>query len=87
MITIHFDFTDGTELSYQEGLLKGDDFTTCCLEFFNQDVDVDDVIVLRKDGHMISRRNINQHTVKNVRLQHDIRKMLVAGSFDWHKHT
>ena len=83
MITIHFDFTDGTELSYVDGLLKEDNFTTCCLEFFNMDIDVDDVVVVRRTGKKVSRKNIQQHTSKEIRKEHDIRKMLVAGSFNW----
>lgn len=83
MITIHYDFTDGTEISYIEGLLKKDNFTTNCLEFFNMDIDVDDVIVVNKSGKIISRKNINNHTSKEIRKEHDIRKMLVANSFIW----
>lgn len=83
MITIHWDFTDGTELSYVDGLLKEDNFTTNCLEFFNMDIDVDDVIVIRSNRKKISRKNIEKHTTKEIRKAHDIRKMLVAGSFNW----
>ena len=83
MITIHFDFSDGTEVSYADGKLLKDNFTTHCLDFFNMDEQVDDVVVLRKDGRKISRKSINQHTVKDIRPSHDIHKMLVAGSFEW----
>jgi hypothetical protein len=83
MITIHWDFTDGTEFSYQEGLKLKDHFNTCCLEFFNMDIDVDDVVVVKKSGKKISRKNIQQHTSKEIKKEHDIRKMLVAGSFNW----
>jgi hypothetical protein len=83
MIKIHWDFTDGTEVSYIEGKSLGDGFSTHCLDFFNMDEKVDDVIVLRKDGKTISRKNINAHSVKEIRSSHNIRKMLVAGCFNW----
>jgi hypothetical protein len=79
MIKIHWDYTDGTEVSYIEGKALKDDFTTCCLDFFNQEQSCDDVIILRKDGSMISRNNIQLSTDKEIRLGHDIRKLLVAG--------
>jgi len=83
IITIHWDFTDGTEISYMQGKLLGNNFTTHCLDFFNMDEKVDDVIVLRKDGGKISRKNINNHSLKEIRKSHNIHKMLVAGSFNW----
>ena len=83
MITIHWDFTDGTEVSYIEGKLLGDNFTTHCLNFFNQDESVDDVVVLKANGKKISRKNIQQHTVKEIRQAHNIDKMLVANCFNW----
>lgn len=83
MIEIHYDFTDGTEVSYMTGKILGDNFTTCCLDFFNMDERVDDVVVLRSDGKKISRKNIQQHSVKEIRKAHNIHKMLVAGSFEW----
>jgi hypothetical protein len=83
MITIHYDFTDGTEVSYIQGKLLRDNFTTNCLEFFNMEENVDDVVVLRKDGTKISRKNIQMHTLKEIRKAHNIHKMLVAGSFEW----
>ena len=33
MITIHYDFTDGTEVSYMEELVLGDNFKTNVLDF------------------------------------------------------
>ena len=83
MITINWDFVDGTELSYIEGLNRKDNFTTNCLEFFHMDIDVDDVVVINRCGKKISRKNIKKHTTKEIRKTHDIRKMLVAGSFEW----
>ena len=85
MITIHFDFTDGTELSYIKGFELGDNFTTCCLDFFSFDTNVDDVIVLCNDGSKISRNelllNDGRYTDKQIRKSHNIHRMLVAGSF------
>lgn len=81
MIKIHFDFTNGTEVSYIEGKELKDNFNTNCLEFFNMDENVDDVIVIRKDGKLISRKNIHNHTDKQIRNSHDIRKMLIANCF------
>lgn len=83
IITIHWDFSDGTEVSYVDGIIAEDSFTTHCLEFFNMDIDVDDVIVITRIGKKISRSNINKHTTKEIRKEHDIRKMLVAGKFEW----
>ena len=84
MITIHWDFTDGSEVSYQEGLELKDNFATCCLDFFNMDIDVDDVIICRRDDKYISRKNIQNHSNgKEIRKAHNIHKMLVSGSFDW----
>jgi len=45
MIKINFDFTDGTEVSYIEGCELKDNFTTNCLDFFNNDEETDDVMV------------------------------------------
>lgn len=84
MITIHFDFTDGTEVSYQEGKLLKDNFTTCCLDFFNMFEITYDVIITRKDGKHISRKNIQNHSNgKEIRKTHNIHKMFLAGSFNW----
>jgi hypothetical protein len=83
MITIHWDFEDGTEVSYIKGKNLGDNFSTNCLDFFNMDENVDDVIVLRSDGYKISRKNIHLHSSKQIRKEHNIHKMLKAGSFIW----
>lgn len=89
MIKIHFDYTDGTELSYQEGLDKGDGFNTNCLDFFTTDNDAFDVIVVDKKGNSISRNellnNIGNYTTKEIRPEHNILKMLKANSFNWRK--
>jgi len=84
MITIHYDFTDGTELSWIEGVIKGDSFTTNVLDFFTPDRDV---LVIRKDGSYISSvellANDPYYTDKHMRPVHNIHKMLVANSFRW----
>ena len=86
MITIHWDFTTGEEVSYQEGLDLKDNFTTCCLDFFNMDIDVDEVIIYRADDSYISRKNIQKHSnSKEIRKEHNIHRMLLAESFNWLK--
>jgi len=88
MITIHYDFTDGTEVSFIEGKELGDAFTTNCLNFFNFDNDVE-VIVLKKDGSKISSlkllENTGLYTEKNIRIVHNIEGMLISGAFNFEK--
>lgn len=87
MITIHFDFANGTEISYKEGLNKKDDFNTCCLDFFCFDTNVDDVVIKSKNGNTLSRNNLlkkgNKHTLKEIRKSHNILKMFKSNSFNW----
>lgn len=83
MITIHWDFSNGTEVSYMQGKLLGDNFTTHCLDFFNMDEKADDIVVVRSDGKRISRNNIQDHSFKDIRTSHNLHKMLVADSFEW----
>lgn len=89
MIKIHFDFTDGTEVSYIEGYELGDDFTTNCLDFFNNDEEVDDVVVIDKHGSQLSRKklmsNKSEYTDKQMLNTHNLQKMLKAGSFRWRR--
>jgi len=84
-ITIHYDFTDGTELSYGKAVWANEDFTTNCLEFFSSDNP--NAVIVKKNGSSISVRalldNKLGHTMKEIRKAHDLRKMLVAGKFDW----
>lgn len=50
MIFIHYDFHDGSELSYEEGLEKlknKESFATCCLDFFCFDIDCEVTIYKR----------------------------------------
>lgn len=81
-IQIHYDFTDGTELSYDEGILAKGGFTTNCLDFFT--TDNPHAVVVRKDGKSIIvadlLEGIGNHTKKEIRKSHNIRKMLVSGA-------
>lgn len=87
MIKIHYDFTDGTEMSYVEGLKMGDNFSTCCLDFFTVENPASDVVIITQSGSTISRNklinNEGDYTAKEIRKEHDILKMFKAGSFDW----
>ena len=90
MIKIHYDFTNGTEVSYQEGLDLKDNFTTNCLDFFNFDEEVDDVIVIDKFGNTLRRNSLlisNPYIIKEIRKSHNIQKMLKANSFNWRVKT
>jgi hypothetical protein len=91
MITIHYDFTDGTEVSYIEGLKLKDNFTTNCLDFFNNDYHVDDVVIIDKQKNKLSRRLLMtkgdvSYTNKDMREAHNLQKMLKANAFNWQKH-
>jgi hypothetical protein len=85
VIEIHWDFSEGDELSYAEGKEYKYDFVTHCLEFFS--MDNPQSYVIRKDGKRISvqdlLKNDGRHTRKQMRHAHNIRKMLVAGAFKW----
>ena len=87
MIKIHYDFTDGTEVSYAEGLKLRDNFNTCCLDFFTTDHIADDIVVISKSGKELSRnelmKNKGNFTLKEIRKEHDILKMLKANTFNW----
>lgn len=88
MIKIHYDFTDGTEVSYMEGSKLKDNFTTNCLDFFCFDIDVDDIQVISKYGDILSRNSLllpNKHTSKKILKYHNIHNMLKAGTFNWYK--
>ncbi len=85
MIVINYDFVDGTEVSYVEGLKLKDNFTTNCLDFFSFDIDVE-VEVKKKNGSFISKKFLldnNMHTTKEIRKEHNIVKMLKANNFIW----
>jgi len=87
MINIHFDFTDGSELSYEEGMEAEKDFNTNCLAFFSFDVK-DDVKVIKKDGSYILKSELlgtSDYTDREIRLAHNIEKILRANGFCWKK--
>ena len=86
MIIIHYDYTDGSEVSYFEGMILKDNFKTCCLEFFSTETEAN-VIVVCQDGRYIDRdrllKNDGIYTNKEIRKSHNLHKMLIGGSFDF----
>ena len=87
-VTIHWDFTDGTELSFIEGLASKKDFTTCCTHFFKFGYEQFDVTVVKKDGSYINKlelldSNSGGYTNKAIRKEHNIEKLLIANHFQW----
>lgn len=87
MINIHLNFKDGSEISYLEGIEKEKDFNTHCLSFFSFDTS-DDVRVIKKDGSYILMSELlglSNYTNKEIRLSHNIEKMLKSGSFKFKK--
>lgn len=91
MITIHYDFKDGTELSYSEGILAKDVFNTNCLEFFSFDTEVDDVIIVNSKRQYIRRSelllNNGKYTSKEIRKEHNIYRMFLANSLKWQEYN
>jgi len=91
IVTIHYDFSDGTEISHLEGLVMekmGHSFNTHDITFFSNDTQADDVIVKTEEGHILSRKKLmtkgdNTYTNKEMRESHNLCKMLMAGSFKW----
>lgn len=84
VITIHYDFTDGTEISWGEGVCKEASFNTNVLDFFTTDRNV---VILKRDGSYISSvellENDPYYTDKHIIHEHNIHKMLVANAFRW----
>lgn len=88
MIIIHYDFTNGKEVSYIEGLdlfIRGINFYTNVLDFFS--ADYPNTIILNRNGEYISVKellaNTGEYTNKEIRSTHNLRKMLITGSFTW----
>ena len=85
IIVIHYDFTDGSELSYIQGLNSKTAFTTHCLEFFS--TENINAIVVKKNGEYIKVKDLLEntgfHTKKQIRKSHKLRKMLIANVFEW----
>lgn len=89
MITIHYDFSTGEEISLVEGREKKDNFKTHCINFFDFDnLDVD-VKVLKKDGSYILLSelllNNGDYCEKEIRIAHNISKILLSGRFKFKK--
>jgi len=87
MITIHYDYTDKTEISFAEGRQISTDFNTHCLQFFNND-ESQDVKILKKNGDYILKSelfNDNFYTDKEIRQGHNILKIFLANGFCWKK--
>ena len=88
-IYINYDFVSGKELSYGEGLEATDTFETNCLDFFNTDslTEWNDVVVINKNNEYISCKDLLEdstpYTSKEIRMSHNIHKMLVSNSFTW----
>ena len=92
-IVINFDFVSGNEVSFIEGrdkYMDGESFETNCLDFFQFDslAVYGDVIVKAKGGKYISLKELlsnedTTYTSKEIRLTHNVRKMLVAGSLEF----
>lgn len=90
MIFIHWDYTDGSEISYAEGQKNiennNTNFNTNVLEFFSTETP-SNVVVLKRDGSYIDRNelmsNKGNYTLKEMRTAHNIQRMLVAGAFKW----
>lgn len=81
MIQINFDFVDGTEVSYMEGVMLKDNFTTNCLDFFSFSTKAENVRVVNKRGGYIDLIENNGYTVKEIRVEHDIQKILKSSGF------
>ena len=95
VITIHYDFTNGTELSYKEGCdaeTRQESFTTNCLDFFATWTEADDVIIIDSEGNALSRKLLmtkgdTTYTDKDIREAHNLAKLFKANSFVWRNRT
>ena len=57
-------------------------------DFFNNDEDVYDVLVIDKNGNTLSRKTLmtkgdTTYTNKDMREAHNLQKMLKGNSFNW----
>lgn len=86
-ITIHYDFTNGTELSYvevMESLARNPlrTITTCCLDFFTTE---HSAVLLRRNGSRMSVKQLLSNTdgfsTKRITRAHNLQKLLKAGHF------
>jgi hypothetical protein len=99
MIKIHFDFTDGTELSYSESISTivesinngTSDFATHSLEVIDQWLAFDrppsEIVVLRKDGSYIDikevLKNDGNYGDKYLTRDHSLARMIKANALRW----
>lgn len=85
-------FNIGNEISYIEGVEElsqfgvNTEFCTNCLDFFSFDTECE-VKVIKRNGNYILKSELLQNTCiyteKEIRVSHNIHRMLVAGSFNW----
>lgn len=92
MIKVHFDFTDGTELSYSESINNStNDFTTHSLEVIDQWLEFDrspsEIVILRKDGSYIDikevLKNDGKYSDKYLTRDHSLARMIKANALEW----
>ena len=92
MIKVHFDFTDGTELSFSESINnRTTDFTTHSLEVIDQWLTFDrllpEILVLRKDGSYIDIREVlnndGKYGEKYLTREHSLTRMIKADALKW----
>ena len=88
IIFIHYDYSDGREVSYCDALSSDKTIvTTHCLDFFSSDTDAADVIILKKNGEYISRKEVLEnksgYTTKHITPAHNLHKMFMGNSFNW----
>ena len=95
MIEVHFDYADGTELSWFDAkrhLAKGaDSFATHDLSFFSFDYDC---VLVRSDGIMLTPQDLiddkeaMRYSRKVITKAHDLPKMLRSGAIrGWEDET
>ena len=84
-IRIHWDFSDGTELSFYESIQayrNGEKFNTHCLSFFDF---LFDCVLIKKNGETLTPNKLIEdrgfYTSKEIKHTHNIYRMLVAGAF------
>lgn len=91
IIVIHWDFTVGNELSHAKvqeliDLNDGRTINTHCLNFFTTELNA---IVVKENGDYISSIGLlvgdSDYTHKEIRREHNLEKMIIAGSFAWKK--
>jgi hypothetical protein len=98
IVIIHYDYGGTYDIPYgraQQYIDEHIGFTTQCLVFFNFDMifnhGYEDVLVYKNNGSFISAmdllKNDGYYTDKEIRKEHNIMKMLVAGCFTFKKRS